>query len=250
MRPQTEDLTDTPVTPEFGRYREGLAALSRFTSRDTVVIATEPSTLSRHGLEANSNLSLADVDGLAIVIRDLERNHLNLILHGEGGHLDAAAEVVSLLRGRFETIRAMVPERAISAMALLACACDVVMMPGSGLIGATDDLKRRPVTSDAARDWLSRNCEHPDRRDRVAGISEVFKSNDNPRAPLPATAARRHGLPISVFPERSAIGQSLEYIQRNVYQMMLGGSLVKLIDCQKGPVYRVSSAECRPMTHT
>jgi hypothetical protein len=131
-------------------------------------------------------------------------------------------------------------------MALIACACDVVMMPGDAVIGATDDIRFRPVSADAAREWLSRHCEHPDRADRVKSIGDAFSTEAGPRSPLTAASARLQGLPVSIIPGRSAIGRNLAVIRQEVDEMMRAASFIRVIDCQKGPTYRVSTAVGRP----
>jgi hypothetical protein len=131
-------------------------------------------------------------------------------------------------------------------MALVACACDVVMMPDDAVIGATDDIRFRPVSASAAREWLSRHCEHPDRADRVRIIDDVFSTEAGPRSPLTAASARLQGLPVSIIPRRSAIGRNLAVIRQEVDEMMRAASLIRVIDCQKGPTYRVSTAVGRP----
>jgi membrane-bound ClpP family serine protease len=179
------------------------------------------------------------VDGLSAVVQKLTGPHLNLVLHGGGGDLGAAAEVVSLLRGRFEVIRALVPNCALSALALVACACDAVMMPETAVIGALDDDHHKPVSASVARDWLIRNCAHPDRPERAQAAGVAFAATDGPRAPLSASHAKEHGLPVNIVPEQSALGRDLEEIWQGLESAMREKPLVRLIDCQKGPMYAV-----------
>jgi hypothetical protein len=221
------------------RLRRSLVEFSRHTSRDTVVIAS--ALTARKVIEDRSqlNLSTSDVDGLSAVVQKLTGPHLNLVLHGAGGELDAAAEVVSLLRGRFELIRALVPNCALSAMALVACACDAVMMPETAVIGALDDDHHKPVSADEARGWLFRNCVHPDRPERAEAAGLVFAGSNGPRAALSASLAKERGLPVNVVPDQSALGRGLEEIWHGLENTMREESLLKLIDGQKGPIYFV-----------
>lgn len=222
------------------RLRRSLVELSRHTSRDTIVIAS--ALTARKVIENRSelNISSSDVDGLSAVVQELYGPHLNLVLHGAGGDLDAAAEVLSLLRGRFELIRALVPNCALSAMALVACACDAVMMPETAVIGALDDDHHKPVSANEARGWLFRNCVHPDRPKRVEAAGRVFAaSNNGPRAALSASLAKERGLPVNVVPDQSALGRGLEEIWQSIKNTMREESLMKLIDGQKGPIYSV-----------
>jgi hypothetical protein len=185
------------------------------------------------------NLSSSDVDGLSGIVQNLTGPHLNLVLHGAGGDLAAAAEVVSLLRGRFESIRALVPSCALSAMALVACACDAVMMPETAVLGALDDGHHEPVSADEARGWLFRNCVHPDRPRRVEAAGLLFAASNGPRAPISASSAKERGLPVNVVPDQSALGRGLDEIWQGVENTMREESLLRLIDGQKGPIYSV-----------
>jgi hypothetical protein len=222
-----------------GRLRRSLVELSRHTSRDTIVVAS--ALTARKVIEDRTelNLSSSDVDGLSTVVQELYGPHLNLVLHGAGGDLGAASEVVSLLRSRFESIRALVPNCALSAMALVACACDAVMMPETAFIGAIDDDYHKPVSASVARDWLLSNCVHPECPERVEAAGVAFAASDGPRAPLSASLAKEHGLPVNIVPEQSALGRDLDEIWQGLENTMREASLVRLIDCQKGPVYSV-----------
>jgi hypothetical protein len=213
--------------------------MSRHTAHDTIVIATAITARNALADRFELNLTFDDVDGLSTVVEPLGGPHLDLVLHGAGGDLDAAAEVIALLHGRFDVIRALVPRCALSTMALIACACDAVMMPDSAVIGPTDDAHHGPVAADTASEWLSRNCEHPDRADRVRGAGLAFASHHGPRAPLPAALARVRGLPVNIVPEQSALGCRLENILSDVEATIRERSLVRLIECQKEPIYWV-----------
>jgi hypothetical protein len=220
-------------------HRPLLADLSRHTSRDTVLIATASTFRTSLANRSELNLNLNDVDGLSMVVERLDGPHLNLVLHGGGGRLDAAAEVIALLRGRFELIRALVPRCSLSAMALIACACDVIMMPESAVIGPSDDKHLTPVTADMARDWLSHHCVHPDRPKRVEATGTAFADENGPRSPLSALLARQRGLPVNIVPEQSAVGRMLDEIWRRVESTMREASFLRIVDCQKGPIYCV-----------
>jgi hypothetical protein len=239
----TNDADHVAIGPAAATGRAphcpSLLALSRHTSRDSLVIATALADRNVIVNRADAGLAPGDVDDLCRVTRYLNGRHLNLVLHGAGGQLEAAAEVMSLLRGHFESIRALVPSAALTTMALVACACDVIIMPETAVIGPSDDAFHRPVSADEAREWLFRNLDHPDRAQRIVAVGRVFDATEGPRAPFSAFQARQTGLPINIAPERSAIGQSLEEVRHEVDTIMRSASLVKVIDCQDGPLYGV-----------
>ena len=65
---------------------------------------------------------------------------LDLILHSPGGTLPATQAIVRALRGRYEHIRVFVPQRAMSAAAMLACAADQIIMSGFASLSPTNPL--------------------------------------------------------------------------------------------------------------
>lgn len=87
-------------------------------------------------------LSINDEDknGLMAVIHGLDRSKgLDLILHTPGGELAATESLVDYLRAMFETnIRAIVPQLAMSAGTMIACACERIVMGRQSSLGPID----------------------------------------------------------------------------------------------------------------
>ena len=69
-----------------------------------------------------------------------DQRQLDLILHSPGGTLPATHAIVRALRGRYGHIRAFVPQRAMSAAAMLACAADQIIMGGFASLSPTNPL--------------------------------------------------------------------------------------------------------------
>ena len=65
---------------------------------------------------------------------------LDPLLHSPGGTLPATQAIVRALRGRYEHIRVLVPQRAMSAAAMLACAADQIIMSGFASLSPTNPL--------------------------------------------------------------------------------------------------------------
>ena len=63
---------------------------------------------------------------------------LDLILHSPGGSIGAAEAIVSYLRSRFEHIRVVVPNLAMSAAAMISCAADELVLGEHSFLGPTD----------------------------------------------------------------------------------------------------------------
>ena len=65
-----------------------------------------------------------DIQALMEVTNGIGGGCLDLILHSPGGSPEAAEAIVSYLRSRFKTIRVIVPQLAMSAATMVACAAD------------------------------------------------------------------------------------------------------------------------------
>lgn len=61
--------------------------------------------------------------------------------------MEAADQVVQYLRSKYEHIRAIVPQNAMSAATMIACACDVIVMGKHSAIGPIDPQVTFPTTS-------------------------------------------------------------------------------------------------------
>ena len=88
------------------------------------------------GLQVND----ADKNGFMTVIHELDRSKgLDLILHTPGGETAATESLVDYLRSMFGTdIRAIVPQLAMSAGTMIACACKEVVMGKHSSLGPID----------------------------------------------------------------------------------------------------------------
>lgn len=82
----------------------------------------------------------ADKNGFMTVIHNLDRTKgLDLILHTPGGETAATESLVDYLRAMFgDDIRAIVPELAMSAGTMMACACREIIMGKHSSLGPID----------------------------------------------------------------------------------------------------------------
>jgi hypothetical protein len=118
--------------------REYLDALYQYTSHDTIVYAV-PFTVRIPGIP-NGMLSITvdDIQGFMTCLNGLKGDKLDLILHSPGGSLEAAEQLVQYLRAKYAYIRAIVPQNAMSAATMLACACDEIVLGKHSAIGPID----------------------------------------------------------------------------------------------------------------
>ena len=71
-------------------------------------------------------------------LHKLKGDGLDLILHSPGGSLEAADQIVQYLRAKYKHIRAIVPQNAMSAATMIACACDEIVLGKHSAIGPID----------------------------------------------------------------------------------------------------------------
>jgi hypothetical protein len=88
------------------------------------------------GTEVNDN----DKNGFMTVIHNIDKDRgLDLILHTPGGEVAATESLIDYLRAMFgHDIRAIVPQLALSAGTMIACACDKIIMGKHSSLGPID----------------------------------------------------------------------------------------------------------------
>ncbi|HEV2771444.1 MAG TPA: hypothetical protein VGV57_01220 [Thermoleophilaceae bacterium] len=122
--------------------RKYLAELSRLTGRNVIVYYSgwlDKGHLARQYFEPFS-VNDSDKNAFMTAIHGMERtNGLDLMLHTPGGDVAAAESLVSYLRSMFGTdIRAVVPQLAMSAGTMVACACKEIIMGLHSSLGPID----------------------------------------------------------------------------------------------------------------
>lgn len=118
---------------------EYISSLHQYTKRN--VICYYSGWLSTNGRNV-PNLSIDDMDknGFMNAVRGMDCNlGLDLLLHTPGGSITAAESLVYYLRKKFGTnIRVIVPQMAMSAGTMMACAAKEVIMGHQSCIGPFD----------------------------------------------------------------------------------------------------------------
>lgn len=129
---------DSQNPPDFdGVRRKYLQALHRHTGRNVILYAS--GWLQKSGAsELDLSISDGDIQALMEVTSGLEGSNLDLILHSPGGSIDATEALVSYLRSRFKHIRVIVPNLAMSAATMIACAADEIVLGEHSFLGPTD----------------------------------------------------------------------------------------------------------------
>jgi len=117
--------------------RQYLVSLHEYTGRN--IIAYYSGFLSKPSI-FESEISDEDKNGFMMAVHQLDRaKGLDLILHTQGGSISATQSIVNYLRKMFGAdIRAIVPQIAMSAGTVIACACRVILMGSHSNLGPID----------------------------------------------------------------------------------------------------------------
>lgn len=113
--------------------REYLQKLHLLTGNDTILYIT-----SFQAPSGAIQISLDDIRGFMSCLNGMKGKKLDLILHSPGGSLEAAEQIVQYLRAKYQYIRAIIPQNAMSAATMIACACDEIIMGKESAIGPID----------------------------------------------------------------------------------------------------------------
>lgn len=119
--------------------RNYLASLNKYTKRDTILYASAFAIGKGPGIPPHVlSVGLDDIQGFMATLHGLKGTELDLILHSPGGSLEAAEQIVNYLRSKYTKIRAIIPQNAMSAATMIACACDEIWMGKQSAIGPVD----------------------------------------------------------------------------------------------------------------
>ena len=156
--------------PDFdGVRRKYLVELHGHTGRNVILYAS--GWLQRDAPPGLVSIGDEDMQAFMEVSQGLEGDRLDLILHSPGGSPEAAEAIVSYLRSRFSHIRVIVPQLAMSAATMVACAADEIALGKHSFLGPTDTqvvlqtaLGVRAVPAQAVLDQFDRalrDCADP-----------------------------------------------------------------------------------------
>lgn len=118
--------------------RKYLRKLSALTKRNVIIYYS--GWLQRPGLGAATSVNDADKNGFMTVVHKLDRKKgLDLVLHTPGGEIAATESIVHYLKSMFGTnMRAIIPQLAMSAGTMMACACKSIIMGKQSSLGPID----------------------------------------------------------------------------------------------------------------
>jgi hypothetical protein len=138
MIPEMQDAVGRmgPTAFDFVR-RKYITQLAEHTGRNVILYMTN---WTRGGVDPGLvSITFEDVQGFMEVVHGLDGEAgLDLIIHSPGGTPDATEAIVHYLRSKFTHIRVFVPQAAMSAATMLACAADEIVMGKHSSLGPID----------------------------------------------------------------------------------------------------------------
>jgi hypothetical protein len=135
---ELNQLVQNGVNPPFDVVRRKYLTITHnYTGRNTILYATKW-TQGDNIPPALISITEEDIQGLMEVIHGLTGSSLDLIIHSPGGSAEAVEALVSYLRTRFDDIRVIIPQSAMSAATMLACASNRIVMGKHSFIGPID----------------------------------------------------------------------------------------------------------------
>lgn len=116
-----------------------LAKLHRVTGHDTIIYFSSQGIQRPFPVPSTAlSVSQDDIQGFMASLHNLKGDKLDLILHSPGGSLEAADQIVQYLRAKYPYIRVIIPQNAMSAATMIACAVDEIIMGKHSAIGPID----------------------------------------------------------------------------------------------------------------
>lgn len=118
--------------------RRYLKSLHKYTKHDTIIYFANFSAKLPNVNSSSISINLDDISGFMTALSKLHGDTLDLIIHSPGGQAEATIQIVQYLRKKYKKIRAIIPQNAMSAATMLACACDEIVMGKESAIGPID----------------------------------------------------------------------------------------------------------------
>ncbi|TAK86970.1 MAG: serine protease [Betaproteobacteria bacterium] len=158
--------------PDFDKVRRKyLAAHHQRTKRAVILYATKWTDIDPEIPPDAISVADADIQGFMEACYEVPEKELDLLLHSPGGSLEAAEAIVQYLRDRFQHIRVIVPQAAMSAATMIACAADEIVLGEHSSLGPIDPqfilntaLGKRVAPAQAIRDQFAlakKECQDP-----------------------------------------------------------------------------------------
>lgn len=134
-----EEILKRKMAAQDEVRRSYIRKLSELTGRDTVLYASAFSAVKSPQIPGIVySITGEDIQGFMTALHGLKGDSLDLILHSPGGSMEAVDQIVQYLRAKYQHVRAIVPQNAMSAATMIACACDSIVMGKHSALGPID----------------------------------------------------------------------------------------------------------------
>lgn len=134
-----EQISNDKGAAQDKHRRNYLKKLSKYTNRDTIIYATDFTSSKSIPIPASgTSITTEDIQGFMSANKGLKSKKLDLIIHSPGGSPDAAEQIVNYLRARYDYIRVIIPQNAMSAATMISCAADEIIMGKHSALGPID----------------------------------------------------------------------------------------------------------------
>lgn len=139
--PSRIDIQNELMTRQDSLRRQYLKDLKSHTKRNVILYATAFTSKNAALQQLPGTLlsiTTEDIQGFMSAIHGLTGDDLDIIIHSPGGSAEATEQIVSYLRLKFKHIRAIIPQNAMSAATMLACACNEIILAKHSAMGPID----------------------------------------------------------------------------------------------------------------
>jgi ClpP class serine protease len=134
-----KEIIETKNNAQDNIRRKYLKELANYTKRDTILYSSAFSSKKLPNLPGFLiTITNEDIQGFMSAIHGQKNTELDLILNSPGGSLEAADQIVQYLRQKYNSIRVIIPQNAMSAATMIACASDEIIMGKHSAIGPID----------------------------------------------------------------------------------------------------------------
>lgn len=138
---QELNVSRTPTGAiDFDGYRKDkLRAVEQYTNRPLLVYAVDFLNQQKvNACRGDVSIDLSDIQGFREVLKNIDSEKVDILLHSPGGSPDAAESIVQILRDNFKEIRFLIPLVAKSAATMITLSGDEILMPPAAELGPID----------------------------------------------------------------------------------------------------------------
>ena len=246
-----------------------LAKLHKTTGRDTIIYFSSQGIQRPFPVPPMAlSVSQDDIQGFMASLHNLKGDKLDLILHSPGGSLEAADQIVQYLRAKYSYIRVIIPQNAMSAATMIACASDEIVMGKHSAIGPIDpqmqfgqmsvpahtilaDFEKARVppgflnlckqtiklAKEKVESWLSKYMFDDKNTQKAKDIAEWLGNFDEHRThgrPIGYDLAKKKGLNVSRLEDDQPLQEAVLSVFHAMMVTFQSSSALKIIENHKG----------------